>query len=440
MLEKIALPKTVDTKIKTTEIDRLARGILKAFRAKISDVRHTTEEEIAEPSASATITEIADLDDTTSEKNVEARTDEEVEPSASAILAKIAEIEADMKPEEETKTQKPKKIEPSVSTVLAEIAEEIAESSVSATMTEIADTNNTTAEKTDRGNYESIATYNYFENWDDLEIEGNAELKETIRQNILAAEKRHARAYERAAADLGISVEDFKTILQAKVEEMVGQSDFFRATHFNVFERILNVDGRWKSQFETHTSQGTLNPEYRARAENAMFGFLDDLEKDKEHRPIYGYFSDETHGAINGVGKIPPPTNVNWYGAINFKIKKSNALKKATITFHDSLGPQNHWPPTPAIKPHFTSLDIESYYFDYKKLVDPEGKNLVRSSVWAYDYTEAQFHNQLTMEDIESIHISVNNSLTPEQIQEIRRIFNEYKKQHPESKIELIEF
>jgi len=288
--------------------------------------------------------------------------------------------------------------------------------------------------KTDKGVYESVVTNNYFESWDQLELEGNPEIKEKIKENIIRAEKNNQYLYERAADDLGISIEELKELLQTKIESIVGQSEFFRATDIGVLEKIMNADGRWKSQFETNTSGGSLNPAFRAQAENKMFGFSTDLENNKEKRPIYGYFSDEEHGAINYEGKIPPINNVSGYGAINIKLKKENVLKKATLTFQDSLDINVSWPPTPATKPHFTSF---SWYGGGKML-----NEFTRSSMtnWGAHYDEVQYHNQLTMADVEAVYVSVNNGLSPEQIKEVRQIFNKYKEQHPESTIELIEF
>jgi len=307
--------------------------------------------------------------------------------------------------------------------------------------------------KTDRGNFESETTKKFFEDWDDFELEGNPQLKEQIKQNIIRAEIINQKKYEQAAADLGISVEEFKKRLQAKVEEMVRGANFFRATQLSVLDQIMNVDKRWKSQFETHTSSAALNPKYRAASEMRMFGFnktdedemstsiyevnVSDkvLEDNKEIRPIYGYFSDEEHGAMNEVGKIPPPTNVEWYGRVNIKIKKGRALKKTTLTFHDSLGPANYWPPTPAAKPHFTSFCLSNS--NGSILNELRGPSVVN---WGEAYTEAQFHEGLTMDDVDSIHISRGNGLNEEEIEEVRRIFKKYIEQNPESTIQLIEF
>ena len=200
-------------------------------------------------------------------------------------------------------------------------------------------------EITDPGPYESITTRRYFEDWDSLELDGNPDIKDRIRANIIEAEKINEHRYKDFALSMGISVEELKSRLRAKVEEMAKRSEFFRATCTGVLENVMIYDGRWKSQFETDTSNGNLDPHYRAYQEMAMFGFNiskspggflpentwqacnkipdDVLGADKKNRPIYGYFSDEEHGAINDEGKIPPPTTVRYYGSINFKIKRN---------------------------------------------------------------------------------------------------------------------
>lgn len=217
--------------------------------------------------------------------------------------------------------------------------------------------------------------------------------------------------------------------------------DFFRATNMDVIENVMLKDNRWKSQFETGTSNGCLGPSYRASAENSFFGFVNDSEKNKEKRPIYGYFTEGEHGEINNYGRIPPPTNVVQYGRVNFKIKKDIALRKATVTFHDSLN-ESHgggFMPTPASKVHFTSLRVKPYSGMNGRFYLKDFKE-ARTTNWNESYTEAQFHGQLTMEDIESIHISTENGLSDDEMDHVRAIFRKYKKQHPESNIQLIEY
>ena len=406
MFERFTEAKSIESKEAT--VKRLAREMLERFRARFKKGEKT--EHIEEPMS---------LSEPVITEDVEVTAEEE-------------KPEVVPEPQETEKSESAELLEPKTVEKAKPIKKE-------------------RERKTDRGTFESVATNNYFEGWDeDIELEGNPEIKEQIRQNIIQAEKANQERYERAAADLGISVEEFKARFQAKIEDMVERADFFRATQLGVLEKIMNVDGRWKSQFETGTSQGTLDPSFRAASEMRMFGFNKInmpittygaevpeavLQDNKERRPIYGYFSDEEHGAINSYGKIPPPTNVHWFGTINVKIKKEKALKKATLTFHDSLSSSNDWPPTPAAKPHFTSFRFS--YSGGRILNELRGPSVTN---WNESYTEVQYHDGLTMDDVESIHVSTHNCVSLEDIKEIRRIFKEYKEQHPESTIQLIEF
>lgn len=288
--------------------------------------------------------------------------------------------------------------------------------------------------KTENGEYLSSVTEKYFEDWDDLELIGNPGIKERIKKNIIESEKRLAHKYQAKADQMGVSIEEFKAALQAKVENMLEKANFFRATTIEVLDQVMNVDGRWKSQFETNTSNGSLSPSYRSAHEEEMFGFTDDVDANKELRPIYGYFSDNSDGVINYEGRIPPPNNVNYYGTINFKIKKDRTLNKSTVTFQDSLAHSNILP-SPAAKPHFTSFALLYWETDEFKSI-----NMPSVTNWGAEYTEVQYHEQLTMDDVESIHICPDNNLSAADIEYIRRTFAKYKEQHPDSTIELIEF
>lgn len=137
--------------------------------------------------------------------------------------------------------------------------------------------------------------------------------------------------------------------------------------------------------------------------------------------------------------EYPPPNSVEGYGTVNFKIKKEIALKKATLTFHDSLSPGSDWPPTPAARPHFTSFRLSN---DGGHVLERlKGPSVVN---WGESYTEVQYHDQLTMDDVEAIYISADNFYysrgVKQEMERVRDIFNQYKQQHPESAIKLIEF
>jgi len=286
--------------------------------------------------------------------------------------------------------------------------------------------------KDEKGEYESAVTRRYFEGWDSLEIQGNPELKEAIRRNIIEAEKRYEELYNKCARELGMTVEEYKRRLQERVEELAAGSDHFRATRESTLRRVLLKDGRWKSQFETMRSNGFFNREFRSRMEGEMFGFLDDVYRNQEKRPIYTFFSDGPNGEHNEEGTIPPPAGVDQYGLVHCKIKKEIALQKSTITFQDSLDTRVGYPPSPAIKPHFTSFE-----FSDSSILDRMISTRKIDWVDGY-YVEGQVHDQLLATDIESIHISKGNGMDDEEIADVTRIVEIYNQQNPDNQIELV--
>lgn len=313
----------------------------------------------------------------------------------------------------------------------------------------------------------SPVTREYFKDWDDFEIEGNPELKDTIRENIIRAEKVNEGEYEKAAHRFGISVDELKERLQVGVETMMYSSDPFIAVHPDILEAVIR-DGRWKSQFETGTSDGVVNYESRSDTELRNFSFnkhkLDGsetrniydyncykslstgvLRTDCEKRPIYGYCSDEGNGAVNEQGSIPPPNTIRSYGSVTVKIKKERARQKATFTSDDSLGIlRSHKPPSPAAKPHFATLDAQNL----NKVDDLSDLDTLKSSVthqWNGSYIELQYHGGLTLDDVESIHLSPHNTWSPdektyEQITKVKEIVSEYNRQCSGSEITIVEF
>ena len=311
--------------------------------------------------------------------------------------------------------------------------------------------------------FESAVTREYFEDgWDDFEIEGNPGMKDCIKRNIGFAENENSKIYKSFADNLDLSVDVLKEMLQKKVEEMVDRSDFWVAVYPDVLQSIIK-DGRWKSQFETNKSTGMFNPKLRTKIEQIAFGFShrhgdsfnplpytevpeEAVKENVQNRSIYGYFTDGEHGSINKTGTIPPPTAVREYGGINIKIERERALKKATLTFHDSLiGRIDRAPPTPVAKPHFVSLNPTVMQLDSHSRPDAVRTVLseqMHSSItsWGSKYTEVQYHGGLTLDDVESIHISPDNGMDDEEIAEVREMVEQYNKEHPESPIPLVIF
>jgi len=263
------------------------------------------------------------------------------------------------------------------------------------------------------GIYPSLVTKNYFESdkWKNLKIDGNEGIKESIKKKIMEIERRYDSSMSSGAIKRGESVEEYKRKLQEKITEFVQSSECFIAVHSqrdrdkSVMEKIFN-DGKFKTQFETGTSEGALSPSSRMNAEYSYFEFPKERGKGlDDKRPVYGYFSTHESGVINQEGKIPPPNHVSQYGDVSFKIKKSSAMKKATITFSDSLGRAGDQSATPYAMPHFTSfLSSMPSGEDPIAFLDKAIRNKTCGN--RYSYVETQYHGGLTLDDVESLNIT----------------------------------
>jgi len=241
--------------------------------------------------------------------------------------------------------------------------------------------------------YLSTVTLDYLKKLDEIEIEGNPELKETIRRNIIQSELTRVDEYEQEATRKGITVEEHKRQLQENVSQAIENSRFFRATDWNSLFGII-TSGRFKSQFETGTSHGYFNPWHRSTSEYQMFGFPKNSNDTAElvpYRPIYGYPSDNPEGFVSDSYGY---SGLSSYGGIIIKFR-DKVRSKTTVTFNDSLG--SPYPPTPALAPHFTGV----------------GEVSIRDKIYTSNtetfgssYCEAQYHNQLFATDIEEIIIT----------------------------------
>jgi len=284
----------------------------------------------------------------------------------------------------------------------------------------------------ERAACQSDVSREYFSSGASIELPGLENFNETLREQVQDMEEMYARQYEDAANEHGVSVEEFKSVLQAKVIEMVRASNFFCAVDADTVETIMNVDGRLKSQFETGTSKAVLNPGFRSKREAELFGITDDASENPSMRPIYGYFTDGTNGEINDTGTIPPESALSSYGKVNFKLKRARALAKSTITFADSILYEDIQP-SPAMRPHFSSFPA-----DRAQHIDRVERT--SKTEWTSSYTEAQYHGGVTMDDLESIHISAKNGMGEAEMNAVRQAYDRYMLAHPESQLTLVEY
>lgn len=319
----------------------------------------------------------------------------------------------------------------------------------------------------------SETTLKYLEDWESLEFGLNTpNLKPTILRRIILADYSFIKdfkandKYMMALGELGMSLEEYVNSCQLFIEDAVKEISLFRATdHRVLINHILAKDERWKSQFETGTSDGLLRPSHRSKKENEYFGFPDyasDEAKTKDEsssyhvskRPIYGYLTTDENGIFNSLGTHPPYNSMAGYGKVHCKIKKSKS-SESTFIFGDSLDDPIAF--SPVMKPHYLSLPLKPTFMEsnpvgiLEKMYDDQGSRvkkrkkidvptLYKVNNSDYKYIELQLHDGLSTADIESIHVSRGNGLDHFDIDKISLAVMKYNLKHPESPIEFVRY
>jgi len=153
-------------------------------------------------------------------------------------------------------------------------------------------------------------------------------------------------------------------------------------------------DRRYKSQFETSTSNGLLDVNRRTNAENHLFNIPANL--DKVQRPAYGTINFGNYVAAG-----------DQYGEFEI-ILKNDVLKRTTVTFDDSLN-IDRW--GRKASPFYDTSIGSGFGEETKHTIDliERTKSGTASDM---SYIEAQTHNGFTVDDIDSIAID-NAGLIP---------------------------
>lgn len=134
--------------------------------------------------------------------------------------------------------------------------------------------------------------------------------------------------------------------------------------------------GRFRTQFETQKSGGILDPKWRAKRENDMFGYPASL--DPTQRPIYGAFKKPSSAGDYDA--------TSGYGRVQFDLS-DKARARSTAIWDDSLASQAI--PTSALDIKPGSLRVSESTSDAAKMVPLDRP-----------YLEAQIHGGLTMDDV----------------------------------------
>ena len=133
----------------------------------------------------------------------------------------------------------------------------------------------------------------------------------------------------------GLDVDDFisAAIETADAElretiEFLRQRDMLVALKESALQGLLS-DGRYKSQHETNSSMGSLNPARRIRIEEEQLGVPSEIADTL--RPVYGFLDDDS-------GEFPNDQFAPFAYGADFVLELKPELKeRSTLTFGDSL-------------------------------------------------------------------------------------------------------
>lgn len=156
--------------------------------------------------------------------------------------------------------------------------------------------------------------------------------------------------------------------------EILEKADIVIAVDSSILEKLI-TDGRFKTQFETKTSRGSLVPDMRQATDVAQLGYHPNVAP--EMRPVYGYLT--TGGTIDK----DRLAGVKQYGDLQFVMKRGTH-SRSTYTTNDSL--QGGYTPSPMGVP---SADAAQ---------DKRTPGM---------YSEAQIHGGVSLEDVDYVVVNV---------------------------------
>lgn len=194
--------------------------------------------------------------------------------------------------------------------------------------------------------------------------------------------------------------------LKQSMQTVFDNNDYSMRIKFDNLEKIV-ADGRFKNQFETKTSEGSLSADMRRAGCKQLFNAdVDNLEPSDFEK--YGYLGSKDFKTDLKTFSTPQ------YGKTIVQFNKGKLQNRVTYTVGDSLGPALLKRTIAGFVDDFTLAGIGRQY--QRKLlehfmlnVDDKFKNanLLAQKI-STDYFELQYHGELTIDDVERICIEPN--------------------------------
>lgn len=182
------------------------------------------------------------------------------------------------------------------------------------------------------------------------------------------------------------------------MKSLIDENEFAMRRKVGTLEKIVS-DGRFKTQFETGTSGGTLDMSTRTRGANQLFGEGQDFVEDR-FREKYGYLGESDFIKDN------KRTKAKQYGDCVIHFKKEALEKRTTFTIDDSLGSAicNEIVAGDINNPRANGIDMESIDVIHSMIKNNLPKNLQTFlDETEARYFELQYHGELSVDDISEI-------------------------------------
>lgn len=210
---------------------------------------------------------------------------------------------------------------------------------------------------------------------------------ETLRAVSAYIDEQVARAAPQLGPRIGeadLTPERMKSLAYDALVDLVAERDVAIQFRSQLLDSLLDT-GRYRTQFETGTTGGTLDKKARTQAEATGIGIPTKI--DPRLRPVYGYVdfgADSFHGNVGGYGDIT-------------LVMRPEVRARSTVTVGDSLYGMKarQVAATPLEAPLPESMDtLIGPLYQYARRGD------LRGLINNVDYLEVQIQGGVTVEDI----------------------------------------
>jgi len=201
--------------------------------------------------------------------------------------------------------------------------------------------------------------------------------------------------------DIG-NKDELKMILQTVVNNA---NTYSRVPDTKILTKIFD-DNKFKNQFETNTSKGSLNQSSRKEASKNLFG-TDTKTTDITQYEFYGYLGEK-----DVLKDMKANRGMNHYGDIVVKFK-SDVRRRTTFTMDDSLGPGMSGSYVASSLEKVEVVNVRRYAAEDLTMKELKSQHKISNvsevtpgmvcNTSSISYMEAQYHGGLTLDDVDEI-------------------------------------